>query len=120
MEDGDPLRPGAVLGAGRLLLPAHDPHDAVRVIKGPAAIAYGPHTVGGAIDFVSRPIPTRHDGRGRPRRRRSTATRKVHGYFGAGDERLGFLVEGVRLQNDGFKRAAERRRHRARPATTGW
>ena len=32
--------------------------DMVRVIKGPGAVSFGPQTVGGAIDLVTRPIPT--------------------------------------------------------------
>jgi Fe(3+) dicitrate transport protein len=74
----------------------------VRVVKGPGAIAYGPQTIGGAIDLISRPIPSDEGGQidvtvG------EYAYGKVQGHVGARTDRLGFLVEGVHLRTDGFK-----------------
>lgn len=74
----------------------------VQVIKGPSAISHGPQTVGGAIDFISRPIPDQVKamfdlGLG------EYGYLKTHGYYGASTERFGFLVEGVRLRDGGFK-----------------
>jgi Fe(3+) dicitrate transport protein len=76
----------------------------VRVVKGPAAIAYGPQTVGGAIDFVTRPIPSESRGQidiggGQ------FGYGKFHGWAGTTveDGRMAFLVEGVHLRSDGYK-----------------
>lgn len=79
----------------------------VRVIKGPAAIAYGPQTVAGAVDFITRPIPEELSaavdvavgqyGYG-----------KAHAYAGASTDRFGILIEGVRLQTNGFKELPNR------------
>jgi Fe(3+) dicitrate transport protein len=74
----------------------------VRVIKGPAAISYGPQTVGGAIDLVTRPIPDGGAGSvdlgyG------AYGYNKFHGFYGWSDEQTGFLIEGVHLGNSGFK-----------------
>src|SRR5690606_18501941 len=74
----------------------------VRVIKGPSAIAYGPQTVCGAIDFISRPIPTETSG-GIDAGLGTFGYGKAHGYFGSTDAKVRLLVEGVRLRNTGFK-----------------
>lgn len=101
MEDGILFGPAPYSAPAAYYFPLVTRMTQMRVVKGPGAIAYGPHTVGGAIDFVSRPIPTRTSGS------LDLATgdygyQKAHAWFGSGDERLGFLVEGVRLHNTGF------------------
>jgi Fe(3+) dicitrate transport protein len=74
----------------------------VRVLKGPATIVYGPQTVGGAIDYVTRSIPASASGSvdlgvGQ------YGYGKFHGWYGASDESNGFLLEAVHLRDDGFK-----------------
>lgn len=101
MEDGILFGPAPYSAPAAYYFPLVTRMTQMRVVKGPAAIAYGPQTVGGAIDFVSRPIPTRTSGAV------DLATgqygyQKAHAWFGSGDERLGLLVEGVRLHNSGF------------------
>jgi Fe(3+) dicitrate transport protein len=76
--------------------------SALRVIKGPAAVAYGPQTVGGAVDFISRPIPAKTSaeldvGYGQ------YGYTKADGWFGSSNEQIGFLVSGTRLHDEGFK-----------------
>jgi len=101
MEDGILFGPAPYSAPAAYFFPLVTRMTQMRVVKGPGAIAYGPQTVGGAIDFVSRPIPTGTHGA------LDLATgdfgyQKTHAWFGSGDERLGFLVEGVRLHNGGF------------------
>ncbi|MBX3193048.1 MAG: TonB-dependent receptor [Labilithrix sp.] len=101
MEDGILFGPAPYSAPAAYYFPLMTRMTQVRVLKGPSAIAYGPHTVGGAIDFVSRPVPRRTTGAV------DLATGeygygKVHAYFGSGDEKMGFLVEGVHLANTGF------------------
>ena len=76
----------------------------VEVLKGPAAIEHGPHTVGGAINFVTREVP----GERLSELDLSLGTDAFHkaaatfgGPLGASD--LGYLVEGLRYASDGFK-----------------
>jgi Fe(3+) dicitrate transport protein len=101
MEDGILFGPAPYSAPAAYYFPLITRMTQMRVIKGPAAIAYGPQTVGGAVDFISRPIPTRLSAAA------DVAVgeygyNKVHAWAGTGDRRLGFLVEGVRLQNTGF------------------
>jgi Fe(3+) dicitrate transport protein len=102
MEDGVLFGPAPYSAPAAYYFPLMSRMTYVRIIKGPSAIAYGPQTVGGAIDFVSRPVPEDTAGRvdvafG------EYGYGKVDAYVGASDEQKGFLIEGVRLWNTGFK-----------------
>ncbi len=101
MEDGILFGPAPYSAPAAYYFPLVTRMTQMRVIKGPGSIAYGPQTVGGAVDFISRPIPTRTSGAADVAAGQY-GYNKVHAWFGSGDERLGFLVEGVRLQNTGF------------------
>lgn len=101
MEDGVLFGPAPYSAPAAYYFPLITRMTQMRVIKGPAAIAYGPQTVGGAIDMISRPVPTRTTGAA-DIAGGQYGYNKVHAWFGSGDDRLGFLVEGVRLQNTGF------------------
>ncbi len=74
----------------------------VDVFKGPSAVLYGPNTIGGALNFRSRPIPDKFSGEldvslG------SFWTRRLHGHVGAKNDWGGILFEGVDLASQGFK-----------------
>src|SRR5688572_29983285 len=62
MEDGILFGPAPYSAPAAYYFPLMTRMTYVRVMKGPSALAYGPHTVGGAIDFVSRPIPEQASG----------------------------------------------------------
>lgn len=102
MEDGVLFGPAPYSAPAAYYFPLMARMRSVRVIKGPAAVAYGPQTVGGAVDLVTRRIPSTAKG-GFDVGLGEYGYAKGHGYFGAGGEQLGFLVEGVHLHNDGFK-----------------
>lgn len=102
LEDGVLLGPAPYSAPAAYFFPLMTRMSAVRVIKGPAAVSYGPQTVAGTIDLVSRFIPGtptlgldfslgQHD------------AYKTHVYAGTSDEQLGVLIEGVHLENSGFK-----------------
>jgi Fe(3+) dicitrate transport protein len=102
LEDGVLFGPAPYSAPAAYYFPMMTRMTQVRVIKGPGAIAYGPQTVGGAIDLITRPIPTNTAGAldvafG------EYGYNKVHGHFGSSNEQTGFLVEGLRLSNEGFK-----------------
>jgi Fe(3+) dicitrate transport protein len=103
MEDGMLLGPAPYSAPAAYYFPLMTRMEAVRVVKGPGAIVFGPQTVGGAIDFV-----TRDFGPGIAAGLDAALGQywygKAHGHFSAANETSGFLIEGVHLRSDGFKR----------------
>ncbi|HEY0907010.1 MAG TPA: TonB-dependent receptor plug domain-containing protein, partial [Methylophilus sp.] len=96
MEDGMPL----------FLAPYGDPAahyttplervQRIEVVKGSGQILYGPQTVGGMINFVTRPVPSDGQVHGNV-----TATlgnhdfSSLYGNIGAGDERGGLMIDAL-------------------------
>ncbi len=101
MEDGVLIGPAPYSASAAYFTPLMTRMTGVRVIKGPSAIAYGPQTVGGAVDFISRRIPLQAEGAVDLAAGEYGYT-KAHGHFGWSNDQLGFLVEGVRLGTTGF------------------
>ena len=56
MEDGILISPAPYSAPAAYYLPNVNRMSAVEVMKGPASIQYGPHTVGGALNLVTQPI----------------------------------------------------------------
>jgi Fe(3+) dicitrate transport protein len=102
MEDGVLFGPAPYTAPAAYYFPLMTRMTSVRVVKGPSAIAYGPQTVGGAVDLISRPIPDRTSG-GVDLAFGQYGYSKLHAFAGTSDERAGFLLEGVRLGGGGFK-----------------
>ncbi len=102
MEDGVLLGPAPYSAPAAYYFPLVTRMTGVDVFMGPAAIPYGPHTVGGAIDFRDRAIPTSHQG-GLDLALGSTWYGRFHGHYGDSNEWGGFLVEAVHLRTDGFR-----------------
>lgn len=102
LEDGVLLGPAPYSAPAAYYLPLITRMQAVRVVKGPAAIMHGPQTVGGSIEFITRDVPLYKtvflDLAGG-----EYLYGKAHGRFGFGDEHSGVLIEGVHLRNSGFK-----------------
>lgn len=112
MEDGILIAPAPYAAPAAYYFPRMARISGVEVAKGPAAIKYGPMTVGGAINFFSTPIPDvvagtvsgkaellagNHDGR------------RAHGWVGGwaplgGGLEIGALAEGLYEHSDGFKK----------------
>lgn len=102
MEDGVLVGPAPYSAPAAYYFPLIDRMRTVRVVKGPSSIVYGPQTVGGAVDLLTREIPSARKGTydfafGQ------YGYNKQHVSYGASDEHAGFLVEGMRLDNSGFK-----------------
>src|SRR5690606_14266336 len=94
-EDGVLFGPAPYSAPAAYYFPLLTRMTQVNVLKGPSAITQGPQTVGGAIDLISRPIPSQTTGQvdlglG------DYGYAKGHAYFGTSTEQFGFLVEGVR------------------------
>ncbi len=102
MEDGILITPAPYSAPAAYYVPNVNRMSAVEVFKGPSVIQHGPHTVGGAINFVSRPIPEEREGElglslG------SFGYQKLNGFYGDSFEQFGFWVDGLTYQSDGFK-----------------
>lgn len=102
MEDGVLFAPAPYAAPAAYYFPLMTRMTSVRVLKGPSAIQYGPHTVGGAIDFVTAPIPD--SGKGSlDVALGQYGYRKAHLRAGTSDEKWGVLIEGVHISSTGFK-----------------
>ncbi len=102
MEDGVLIAPAPYSAPAAYYMPNVNRMSAVEVLKGPASIQHGPHTVGGAINLATRPVPEDRSSEvdltlG------SDSYRKLHAVHGARGERFGFLVEGLHFGSAGFK-----------------
>ena len=103
MEDGVPFAPAPYSAPAAYYFPLVTRMVQVRVLKGPATVVYGPQTVGGSIDLVTRSIPASPTG-SLDLGLGEYGYGKLHAFYGASDDTNGFLLEAVHLRNDGFKR----------------
>ncbi len=102
MEDGVLFGPAPYSAPAAYFFPMTTRMTKVEVFKGPAAIRSGPSTIGGALNLVTRPVPTGLAG-GLDASYGSYGTTKAHGHVGYGTERYGVLFEGLRLSSNGFR-----------------
>lgn len=104
MEDGMPL----------FLAPYGDPAahyttplervQRIEVVKGSGQILYGPQTVGGMINFVTKPVPT--DGQVHGNVQATLGNNdftSLYGSIGAGDERGGVMIDALHKKGDGIR-----------------
>jgi Fe(3+) dicitrate transport protein len=102
MEDGVLFTPAPYAAPAAYFFPMSTRLVGVEVFKGAAATRYGPTTVAGAINVLTRPVPEGPlallDVAGGMR-----GTAKVHGAVGAGRDGRGVLLEGALLRTAGFK-----------------
>jgi Fe(3+) dicitrate transport protein len=116
MEDGVLIAPAPYAAPAAYYFPMMSRMTQVEVFKGPSAIQYGPNTVGGAINMVSRGITEKsveQGGEGMVDLAYGQDNyQKAHGYYSqniasdngiTGKGQLGVLVEGIHLGSDGFK-----------------
>jgi len=102
MEDGVLIGPAPYSAPAAYYFPMMSKMTSLEVFKGPSAIKYGPNTVAGALNMTTRAVPIGSEGAvdlsiG------SNGYRKTQGYYGNTEGNLGFLIEGVHMQSDGFK-----------------
>jgi Fe(3+) dicitrate transport protein len=111
MEDGVPIAPAPYSAPSAYYFPRLQRMSAIEVSKGPAAIKYGPQTVAGALGLFSSAIPGASgsglDGRlnlvgGDHGTLRGHAL--VGGWIDAGAHDLGWSLETLQEESDGFKR----------------
>jgi len=106
MEDGVLIAPAPYAAPAAYYFPLISRMSQVEVFKGPSAILYGPNTVGGAINMVSRPIPNQYmagQSGGIDISAGEFGYEKLHGYYSLGLGETSFLIEGAHIASDGFK-----------------
>lgn len=102
MEDGVLIAPAPYAAPAAYYFPTVARMSGVEVSKGAAAIKHGPNTVGGALNFVSTPIPDEFSGKIEARFG-SWNTYQVHGNVGGKIDGFGVLAETLVRGSDGFK-----------------
>lgn len=102
MEDGVLAVPAPYSAPAAYYFPNVSRMSAVEVFKGPSTIQYGPATVGGAINLVSRHIPYAAEGE-LDVQYGTDNYQRVNVYQGQQVGDFSYLVEGLRISADGFK-----------------
>lgn len=103
MEDGILIAPATYSSPAAYYFPNVSRMQALEVFKGPVSIKYGPYTVGGALNLVTKPVSDVLQGEfdisyG------SDGFQKYRGlYSDSPSENFGYLVEGFHYSSDGFK-----------------
>jgi len=101
LEDGVPIQPGLFVGNSRYYNPRIQRMEGIEVLKGAASLRYGPNTIGGVINFLSR---TPEDGASVSLRVASWDTVEGTVELGAssnsGEARFGLIA--TRAESDGF------------------
>lgn len=108
MEDGVLFGPAPYSAPAAYYFPLMQRMVGVEVSKGPAAILYGPQTIGGAVNLLTRDIPTALEGGldlglGSAAAFGDNVYFRGHGHVGTSWSWGGFLAEVAHVETDGFK-----------------
>lgn len=103
MEDGVLMAPAPYAAPSAYYFPTIARMEGVEVRKGGSQIAFGPQTVGGALNLVSSTIPD-EDVAGRVRfETGSFRNQQMHALVGGTQGQWGYSLEFMQLSSDGFK-----------------
>ena len=102
MEDGVLIAPAPYSAPSAYYFPVAGRMEAIEVRKGSSQIKYGPHTIGGAINLVSSPIPDDLSGK-LDVEGGEESSGKVRARVGDAYENVGWLIETYQIRTDGFK-----------------
>ncbi len=102
MEDGILLAPAPYSAPAAYYFPVAARMTGLDVYKGPAAIQYGPNTIGGALNWRTRAVPDTSSG-GLDVAAGTYRFGKAHGHWGMSSKHAGMLIDGIHLQTNGFK-----------------
>ena len=105
LEDGILIAPAPYAASSAYYFPTQRRMSAVEVLKGPASVAVGPRTTGGAMNMISTPIPDAM-GINADLRLGDHSTMDAHINVGNRGERFSWLLETVQAESDGFKSIA--------------
>ena len=101
-EDGVLFGPAPYSSPAAYYFPLVSRMVGIEVYKGPATLQYGPQTVAGSINLVSRSIPNKAEGM-LDLSAGSYLYGRAQGYYGFTAGQWGALIEGVKMRSDGFK-----------------
>lgn len=102
LEDGVLIAPAPYAAPSAYYFPTQRRMYALEVLKGPASVAVGPKTTGGAVNMISTPIPDNLAGYADVRIGDHNAF-DMHAHIGDRGSRFSWLVETVQTESDGFK-----------------
>jgi len=102
MEDGILVAPAPYAASAAYYSPTAGRIAGLEVLKGPAAITEGPYTVGGAINYLSTPIPYERGGQ-IMLESGSNGAQREHITYGDSQENVGWLLEAYNQKDNGFK-----------------
>jgi Fe(3+) dicitrate transport protein len=102
MEDGILSGPAPYSAPAAYYFPNVSRMSAVEVFKGPSAIQYGPATVAGALNLVSRAMPYAAQGEV-DAQIGSYDYRRLNAHYGEQVGKFGYLVEALHVSTTGFK-----------------
>lgn len=102
MEDGILIAPAPYAASSAYYFPTFGRITGVEVLKGSAATQYGPQTIGGAVNLLSKPIPEMESGSinlefG------EFDTRRIQANVGDSNDTSGWLVQAHQHASNGFK-----------------
>jgi Fe(3+) dicitrate transport protein len=102
LEDGILIAPAPYAASSAYYFPTLRRMSAIEVLKGPASVAVGPRTTGGAINMISTPIP---DAMGVLADVRLGENSAMDAHINVGDrgDQFSWLLETVQAKSDGFK-----------------
>jgi Fe(3+) dicitrate transport protein len=101
MEDGILFGPAPYAAPAAYYFPLVGRMVGIEVFKGPGALVYGPQTVGGAINLLTRDVPDEPEGAASIRYG-LYHSRHVHLHWGTSNELGGVLFEVMDVGSDGF------------------
>jgi len=102
LEDGILIAPAPYAASSAYYFPVQRRMTSVEVLKGPAAVAVGPRTTGGAVNLISTPIPDTLAAN-LDVRTGDHNTLDAHVNVGNRGEQISWLLETVQANSDGFK-----------------
>jgi len=107
MEDGVLMAPAPYSAPAAYYSPTTGRMSGIEVLKGSSQVKYGPHTTGGALNFLSTPVPTTEQIYSKSTFGTYNEIRN-HTYFGntqqmEGGGKFGYLIEYYSRGNTGFK-----------------
>ncbi len=104
MEDGMPLFLGPYGDPSAHYSTPLDRVERIEVVKGSGQILHGPQTVGGMINFVTRPVPTDGFEGAVTMDAGNQGFRGAHTRLGYGNDTGGIMIDALQKQGDGVRR----------------
>ena len=102
LEDGIPIAYAPYGDNATYYHPPVDRFERIEILKGSGQIAYGPHTVGAVINYITPPVPADRSGR-LVASLGNMDFREVHGEVGDTFGDTGFVAHGTYKETDGAR-----------------